>query len=366
MNSSQIVPLIIGILLGVPILILLLSGIGLFLLSIFVPRHRMMLKLGLRNIARRRAQTLLIIMGLTLSTTIITSALGIGDTMTASIRNSATSSLGTIDQMVSGSPAGGGEFDAFDGGRSAQSRSTISAERYGRLRDQLKGEALIDGITGAFSQDAAFVNTRSGQGEPSGALFGLGSEFDTQFAGLQTSAGAPAPLADLGPGEVYLNLKGAEKLQAQAGDTLQVYVGPQPLDLTVRAIIGNAGLLRTDAPVAVLPLAEAQRLLDQPGVLTAVLISNQAAALDSVENSAAVTEKLRVLLIDETVLAEVLAVLRTPAVSDAIAGAAKTVESDSLKTAVQNLRTELAATGTSDALRSLVADPRRRGLVAWA
>ncbi|MBA3469640.1 MAG: FtsX-like permease family protein [Herpetosiphonaceae bacterium] len=356
MNSSQIVPLIIGILIGLPILVLLVSGIGLFLLSVFVPRHRMMLKLGLRNIARRRTQSLLIITGLTLSTTIITSALGIGDTMTASIRNSATSSIGTIDQMVSAAPGGGGGLGAFGFGGATQAAPTISAERYARLREQFKDVTLIDGITAALSQDAAFVNTRSGQGEPSGALFALGAEFDPQFAGLKTSAGAAAPIADLGPGEIYLNAKGAEMLLAQVGDTLQVYAGPQPLDLTVRAIISNDGLLRPDAPVAVLPLAEGQRLLGQPDTITSVLISNQGATLDSTTNSAAVTEKLRVMLIDESTLAELLTVLRTPEVSAAIASAAKTIEFDGLKTSVQNLQTELAATGTSDALRSLAAD----------
>ncbi len=356
MNSSQIVPLIIGILIGLPILVLLLSGVGLFLLSVFVPRHRMMLKLGLRNIARRRTQSLLIVTGLTLSTTIITSALGIGDTMTASIRNSATTSIGTIDQMVSAAPGGGGGFGAFGMGGVAQAAPTISPARYARLREQLKDTALIDGITAVLSQDAAFVNARSGQGEPSGALFALGAEFDGQFGGLKTSAGVAAPLADLGAGEVYLNTKGAETLQAQVGDTLQVYVGPQPLDLTVRAIIGNAGLLRTDGPVVVLPLAEAQRLLGQPEAITAVLISNQAASLDSIENSAAVTEKLRVMLINEAAVAELVTTLRAPELTSVIASAAKTIEAESLKTAVANLQTELAAPATSDALRSLLAD----------
>ena len=356
MNSSQIVPLIIGILIGLPILVLLVSGIGLFLLSVFVPRHRMMLKLGLRNIARRRTQSLLIITGLTLSTTIITSALGIGDTMTASIRNSATSSIGTIDQMVSAAPGGGDGFGAFGLGAATQAAPTISPERYARLREQLKDAALIDGITAVLSQDAAFVNARSGQGEPSGALFALGVEFDGQFGGLKTSAGVAAQIADLGAGEVYLNAKGAETLQAQVGDTLQVYVGPQPLDLTVRAIIGNAGLLRTDGPVVVLPLVEAQRLLGQPDAITAVLISNQAASLDSIENSAAVTEKLRVMLINEAALADLVAVLRTPEMTSMIASAAKPIEAESLKTSVANLQTELAGPATSDALRSLLAD----------
>ena len=49
-------------------------------------RNRILLKLALRNIPRRRAQSVLIIVGLMLSTTIIMSALAIGDTVASSIR----------------------------------------------------------------------------------------------------------------------------------------------------------------------------------------------------------------------------------------------------------------------------------------
>ena len=43
-------------------------------------RNRIMLKLGLRNIPRRRAQTVLIIIGIMLSSVIMAAAFGIGDT----------------------------------------------------------------------------------------------------------------------------------------------------------------------------------------------------------------------------------------------------------------------------------------------
>ncbi|HYF65623.1 MAG TPA: hypothetical protein VD886_22535, partial [Herpetosiphonaceae bacterium] len=75
MSSSQLIPILIGLALALPLALLLLWGVALFAISVVAPRHRMILKMGLRNIARRRAQTLLIIGGLTLSTTIITSAL---------------------------------------------------------------------------------------------------------------------------------------------------------------------------------------------------------------------------------------------------------------------------------------------------
>ncbi|MCL6644532.1 MAG: hypothetical protein K6U88_06040, partial [Dehalococcoidia bacterium] len=48
-------------------------------------RNPVMFKMGLRNIPRRKAQTALIIVGLMLSTLIMSAAFGTGDTLTSSV-----------------------------------------------------------------------------------------------------------------------------------------------------------------------------------------------------------------------------------------------------------------------------------------
>ena len=63
-------------------------------------RNRVMLKLGLRNIPRRRAQTILIVVGSMLSAVIIAAAFGTGDTISFSIRSTTIDSLGTIDEIL--------------------------------------------------------------------------------------------------------------------------------------------------------------------------------------------------------------------------------------------------------------------------
>jgi putative ABC transport system permease protein len=61
---------------------------------------RIILKVGLRNIPRRPAQTLLIVVGLMLSTLIVSSALGTGDTINHSNRNDVIKGLGEIDELL--------------------------------------------------------------------------------------------------------------------------------------------------------------------------------------------------------------------------------------------------------------------------
>src|SRR4029450_12771113 len=64
-------------------------------------RNRIFFKLGIRNVTRRRARTALIVLGLMLGTTIVSSALVTGDTMSYTIRTSAVQALGKTDVLVS-------------------------------------------------------------------------------------------------------------------------------------------------------------------------------------------------------------------------------------------------------------------------
>jgi putative ABC transport system permease protein len=93
--------------------IILLVAVGLVLLALFVIgwRNRVMMRLGLRNIPRRRAQTALIVFGLMLSTLIIAAAFGTGDTMTYSFRSLALDDLGEVDELVN--TKGGASFVTF-------------------------------------------------------------------------------------------------------------------------------------------------------------------------------------------------------------------------------------------------------------
>jgi len=78
------------------IMIVLLSLLALCLLTVawVAWRRPVIFKLGIRNIPRRKAQTILIVVGLMLSTMIISAALGVGDTVDYSITDEVYSALG--------------------------------------------------------------------------------------------------------------------------------------------------------------------------------------------------------------------------------------------------------------------------------
>src|SRR5664280_3685219 len=90
---------------GIPMNSLMIGMLAVFLTATMVvvvlaALNPLFFKMGLRNIPRRRAQTVLIIVGLMLSTVIITSALGTGDTLSYSVRSTVTNGLGSVDEAV--------------------------------------------------------------------------------------------------------------------------------------------------------------------------------------------------------------------------------------------------------------------------
>src|ERR671930_2291004 len=68
--------------------------------AVFAVRNRVFLRLGIRNVGRRRGRSALIVAGLMLGTAIISAALATGDTMSNTIRSSALSTLGQTDEVV--------------------------------------------------------------------------------------------------------------------------------------------------------------------------------------------------------------------------------------------------------------------------
>ena len=81
------------------IMVALLAMCLLVIFYIFL-RRPIVFRIGMRNIPRRPAQTVLIIIGLMLSTLIVTAALGVGDTLDKSVRDTAYDQLGQIDQVI--------------------------------------------------------------------------------------------------------------------------------------------------------------------------------------------------------------------------------------------------------------------------
>ena len=239
--------------------------------AILALRNRVFLRLGVRNVGRRRARSALIVLGLMLGTAIIAAALATGDTMSRTIRSAAISSLGHADERIS---VRGAEIDLAVESGSATGSLYFSQGHVQLIEEAVAGSGLVDGVAPAIIEPVAVQDVTSRQNEPRVTLFATDPNRMDGFGKIRTIDGEEVALGDLARGEVYLNAEAADELAAQAGDRVTVLAGEADAPARIRAIVEYDGT-GTDGPAVLLRLDHAQELLAREGLIKHVLVSNR-------------------------------------------------------------------------------------------
>ncbi len=292
--------------------VLLLAVVGLLLAGLLALgwRNRVILRLGLRNIPRRRAQTALIVFGLMLSTLIVAAAFGTGDTMTYSFRALALDDLGEVDQVIGRKQSisfvtmemafGGEEIDSGGANRSVDyfGMATFESLAESVARRQAEGNAraeLVEALTPIIDLGAGpIVNRTARQSETGVSVVGYDPASADAFDQLHSLDGDRVTIAELEPGQVYLDEIMAKQIDAEPGHELDVYLsrGQDPVRLVIKAVVEPGGL----PGHLIMPLDPLQAALDQPGKVNAILVSNTGGPYAGKEHSAAVANLLEDLL----------------------------------------------------------------------
>jgi putative ABC transport system permease protein len=309
-------------------------------LALLAWRRPVFFKLGVRPIPRRRAQSVLIVLGLMLATLIITAAFITGDTLSHSIRSVAIEGMGEMDELVQAS-----------GGATGSSYFKIT--EYELLAAQLAGYPLVDRLLPAINESAPVVNVTRRSSLRSIAIMGLRPE-DARVLSrgeITDSAGQPLLLEALEANEVYLNAAAAEALSAAPGDTLELYIGSHPKIITVHDIA-----VQGEDPRILVNLPQAQRLFNQRKNINVIVVSNLGDELGGVAHSQEVTAHLRGLLSDPKIAAQLHTFMgRDQAVPQALRAAAVRVEGNT-RGDLLALADGLETGGLSPETRSLLAD----------
>jgi putative ABC transport system permease protein len=258
-------------------------------LGLLALRNRVLLKLGVRNVGRRRARSALIVVGLMLGTAIIAAALATGDTMNHTIRSTATQALGQTDEIVS---ARGAVEDIPGELGQATGTGYFPQTTVDVVRRELAGSNLADGVAGAIRQDVAVQAPVQRQTEPTVSLFAPDPARMDGFAPIREVEGGEVTLAQLPPRQIYLNEKGADSLHVRAGDPLIVYIGAKPVRMRIRAVVDFDGAGTTDEAL-LMPLGEAQQLYGKPGQVLGIVISNRGKGNDAVALTDEVIDTLK-------------------------------------------------------------------------
>lgn len=278
---------------GIPMSTILIVLVGLFAICLFTValvawRQPVLFKLGVRNIPRRRAQSTLIVVGLMLSTLIISAALGVGDTLNHSTTSDVYRQLGHIDALVLHS-------QDFEANRLTALMDTVDESALGLTESALKDNDGVDGLMPFLDARVPAMNHASGQSEPSVTLSGIDPGRLDQFGGLQSTDGDMIDLAAMPQGHVVISAESAEVLDAKPGDTITVFYANTATELVVWDITPNTTLAgyRESAATMVMPLDRLQALTDQPGTLTGIAISTTGGTRNTGTDTEAILEVLR-------------------------------------------------------------------------
>jgi len=277
---------------SIMVVLLVAFGLSLSVVGYVVLRNRIMFRMGVRNIPRRVAQSVLIVIGLMLSTLIISAALTTGDTVDHSITKLAYDWLGHVDVTVM--------FDA-DESVEATEKAVVPEAAVTELETALANDPDVDGILPVVMEPLPIINQRTKLSSPAATMAGVDASRLDGFPDIVTRDGHQVDLAALADDQIYLNEKGADELDARAGDTVVVYVQNFPYTFTVVDIVkdnvltgainiqGGHGGLTGEGMVTRLDVV--QNLFGREGELDAIGISARGGVRDSLGLSATVAHK---------------------------------------------------------------------------
>ena len=278
------------------------TAILLYLLFLWL-RNPVLMKLGLRNLVRRPGQTVLIIIGLTLSTVIIISSLGVGDTLRYSVQKQAISAYGKVDEIIAPpllSMLASMANPNVDPKQAEQTRATVNglmqggldsvlalaqgglpsigADRLSQLQTAVAQEPLIDSVAGSIIFPTIIRNVSTGQSEPLGFIFAVDNTYAENF-GLTAIDGKPLTMDTLQPGvgNIFVqasNLFAVVPALAEQFSRVQAQLSADEEALrldVVQALAGLGALFTTVDPAALPDITIRFDTLDALGVNTAPL-----------------------------------------------------------------------------------------------
>lgn len=299
---------------GVPmnsimVVLLVMLGICLLVVAWVALRRTLLFKMGLRNVPRRPAQTVLVIIGLMLSTLIIAAAFGTGDTIDHSVTALTYNVLGSVDEVVLFSNSEDGTANI-----NAVANQTIPADTLQRVDTLFEGTGLIhatmpillegvpvfifDGQAPTTAQEmiAAAQAGHILAAEPDAMLAGIDPAEIEAFGGLIATDGSKIDLTTLPDDQIVLSESAAKKLDAKPGDSIGFSFGNKPIAATVGVIARDSllsGQINQQTIGLAMPLDRLQKITGNTGVISMVAISNTGTVHNSLGHSDEIVAKLK-------------------------------------------------------------------------
>jgi len=208
----------VGGLVGLLLLILLVVAVATVVLAF---RHRLGFRLAMRNVRRGRGRTILLIAGLLVATTIVSSSLVVGSTVEQLAYHYTYLGAGYVDEAISAPAAAGGS-------------GFFPYSTYTNVVALVGGHPSIAGLTPMVIATSAVLDTTSGIPDTNLNLIGANANQSAALGQFVAQNGTTLP--GPGAGQAYIDEQTASALNASTGDSLVVY-GATHVALRLAAIV---------------------------------------------------------------------------------------------------------------------------------
>ncbi|RJQ12746.1 MAG: FtsX-like permease family protein [Dehalococcoidia bacterium] len=226
---------------GIPLVRFMVAGLILLGISFAVVgwiawKNPLLVRMGLRNAARRKTQTTLIVIGLMLSTLIISAAFATGDTVGYSITNAVYRSFSQADVIL-----------VRNVDRTQTAGEGISPADLSALKTFLEKDADVDGVAGIVHERIPALNAERRLSEPRAILAGIDPADMAALHSLVTHDGAEVAPSLLTSSGVFISERLSKDIGLDKGGTLTVFANNQPSTFTVLEIVQDNALTSRSA-----------------------------------------------------------------------------------------------------------------------
>lgn len=225
------------------------GGVLLMLLGLGAA-HPLLLRMGLRNTARRPRQTLVLLCGLALSTAVITASFGLSDSFTSSAIQHRLARMGNVDESMTG---------PF---------TQLQVNNALRLLRQNRHVQAVTAL-GIYPGSPTVTSLRTGISVHDADFYAIPPDFEQTYGSVTDTQGNAVHFADLQTDSIFVSVSLGEALDLRPGDRVQV-IFDKPIVVTVRAILSNeigvttGEAIANSTPEILMPLARAQQIDPEP------------------------------------------------------------------------------------------------------
>ena len=284
------------------ILFLMIFFIVVIVISILGLLNKTLFKIGMRNLRRRKMNTLIVILGLMIGTAIISGSLVVGDTLKNMFTKGVYDSYDETDETVFSYDTDGNyaffEYSLYE------NLNNFKDENLSTLVEDMSPEIII-------SVSAFDLNTKLS--EPSVALTGYDYKESEKFGKFKTIDNEKITGENLGKYDILVNKLLADEMDIEKGHKIVIYYGlNQSVECNVSYIIkdedrASFGWRYEGGGMNIfMPLENVQDLLNQHQRINIIKISNIGDKISGMEYSDDVEDELKPYLnnitIDKTYL----------------------------------------------------------------